>query len=222
MPRWASFQPHVGWSDVLSALALIVSGLALWQSIAANNAANAPRLSIAPLVTQSSIACSKPPSQFNTLQLATVRVTNGGGRSATLLRLHSRGGGQSAIIGLGSDGSRRSVPAVLFVVDSLAVIKSYDPPSWVLDSLLPTSRRLEVDEDRVIRSYPTILDIPIGPGESKLLPLAFRSVFSDSGGQILAYEMALSAEFADGSTVPLTVTLPGARARGWICQKPPF
>ena len=214
---------RISLGDAIAIAALVLSGISLWLSFSTNRIANAPNVSISALPARVALICDTLIGEFQTLAVIPVRLANAGGRGTSLLTLRALEDIDDPVNATHTSGARRPIRAHFYLLDSLPRNRGgFEMWGRPLDSLMTSSTVLQIDETDIPRSQPTLIDTSIPAGETRILPIGFRSPFSDSAGQVVEYELSLEAELATTERISLTTRFraPFLGRGGWCRGRP--
>ena len=181
------FERKVGWPEIISLFALLVSAGALWYS-RAQVVQNLPDLQ---LDSQPALRISSSSTQEELVLTAVLPfvITNRGGRTATLVKLE-----------------RDTLPAILQMVDGKVTVKHDLLADFALvDNKANSNAQLsEVLASAEIRplALPQIVNEPIDSGKSRTFALLLK-VKSNTGRSMSDAKVFFScrAVFSDGTTI---------------------
>jgi len=197
--RGLKFNGEFGVSDILSVVALIASGFALYQTYEGN----APHVIATGIPARSHVVCDRRAGAFTRVALVPFRLSNVGGRATTLVGLSARPG-VPPVAAVTDTGPNDSIWYRLTLLDTIGRVPGgIDAPAWQVDSVVSRSRPLNLKPGPFVDAHPPALDITLQPGESETVVLALTSLYSDPGGGISEFDVGLEAEFSHGEVVPL-------------------
>ena len=195
MPFRLNFKHEIGYAEVVSVIALVLSAAAVWYGRAQTNSAFAEVSLETPRQFMSVIESQTSPSARSIIVVVPMVVTNHGGRAVALLKLE-HGGPPLLLEAQYVNGhvslkeNRTLVPEVAFME-----LLPNSADELLRQAMKATFSRLE---------SPHFLNRSIEPGKSELLVLVFRLKTKDG---LLVFNpcilLSINAVFSNGKTFPL-------------------
>ena len=179
--------------------------LAIW-ALFQSHSANSPAVSVSALPVNAHHSCDESTSRWSVVALVPLRVTNSGGRTTHLTAFTKRPASPLFIAQAGNGEPldvwyRLLLPKTPEDLSDLLFLHDIEP-------ILSESRQLVVEEDRLTRTVPSILNIPISAGESIIVSLGFEAGTMDSDYQTAqSYRISMQSTFSHGQSYPVDVEI---------------
>jgi hypothetical protein len=185
----------------LSIIGIAISGLALYFSYASNRA----ELLAAPLPARTHVLCQKAAKSWFMIAYVPFSIYNRGGRGSSIVKIEPSSLVESLTATTHGSDSFKALPHYTYVDESIGK----DPRSLELlrwEDGNPNLRLVEPVTPQAFSQSPTLFNIQVPSGETKLVTLVFRSDLSLNESGISDVHAELIATLSDGQRLPLQAT----------------
>lgn len=207
------FERKAGLAEVLSSASLLVAGYALYQTSQSNSA----QLVASTENASSLIHCEEPSKSAQVLLAVPLRLINNGGRTASFVGLAAMRGSPSPVLATAGGETESPTADIRLGVPPKDKSEQRSLYEQSTKDLIGQTTRVHLSQD--LGKFNASVSVPVGPGESVVLPVVIVVPFSsESHGSYNGYSVLLEARFSGGQVLPIRVDLRPPRARGFICM----